>query len=67
MCQDTLPSAFEKLLKALLYGTDIESVPGDFAEIHRRIHRDRGRIWARCWYIGQIACLLPSYLYHQIY
>ena len=67
MRRDTPPSALERILKAFLYGTDTESVPGDFAEIHRRIQRDRGRMRASGWYIGQIVRLLPSYLFHQIY
>jgi putative ABC transport system permease protein len=67
MRRDTPPSALERILKAFLYGTDTESVPGDFAEIHRRIQRDRGRMRASGWYIGQILRLLPSYLFHQIY
>jgi len=67
MRRDNPPSALERILKAFLYGTDTESVPGDFAEIHRRIQRDRGRMRASGWYIGQIVRLLPSYLFHQIY
>lgn len=66
MSKPTPPAAFEKLLKAVLYGTDTESVPGDFAEIYMRIQMDKNRVWAHCWYIGEIVRLIPSYLYHQI-
>lgn len=59
------PPRLERLLRALLDGTDLESLPGDFAELFSRIQRDRGHTRAVLWYALQIARFLPGSLSHQ--
>ena len=51
----------EFFLKNLIPFEDQESLSGDFREMFDRISDQKGKIFALCWYIGQIFKLLPSY------
>ncbi|HMB90908.1 MAG TPA: ABC transporter permease, partial [Rhodothermales bacterium] len=40
---------------------------GDFEEYYHELAAERGRWWARWWYRGQVAWLLPDRLYQKSY
>lgn len=61
------PPRLAAVLLDWLLKDDWHTPLGDFEEYYHELAAERGRWWARWWYRGQVAWLLPDRLYQKSY